>query len=80
MQLVGFNVLPRRIHEPALNINCYHVPEDDPGVADLDGRVSAELERGMCIGQARRLGALRRLRWRFLRLLSENVGVGDVAP
>jgi hypothetical protein len=28
----------------------------------------------------RRPGALRRLRWEFLRLLSEDVGAGDVAP
>src|ERR1035441_3012411 len=48
MQLVGFNVRPRRIHESVFNVNSNNVPpQDDPGVADLDGRVLAAFECGV---------------------------------
>jgi hypothetical protein len=60
VQFVGHDVRPRGIDVPVLNVNGNNTPQDDPGAADLDGRVHAAFECDMCLSQAHRLHDLRR--------------------
>ena len=47
LQLVGFDVRPRWIHEAVFNVNSDGAPQNDPGAADLDRHVVAALQGGM---------------------------------